>query len=344
MKRSLLTLGVLAGVFLFLTPGLSAAPFYQGKTLRVTVGHSAGGGFDLWARLVARHIGKHIPGRPDVIVDNITGAGGLIHVTQLFGSTKPDGLTVGHFNGAFLLSALFGQPGYTFDGQKFIYLGAVHKENPVYIMSKKSGITSAEKWRARALPATVGGFVPGNSLDNCHNVMKEVLGFPVKDVMGYKGTADILIAMDSGELAGGAIAWDTIKANRTRQIEAGDNVIVLQCTRKPLKDLSKVPRMIDQAQSREQQNLVELAVNMPNEFSKPWVVTPGTPRERVDILRKALQELGQDKEFLAEVDKMKFTFDPMTGDELTTAVTNALMVDATTKAKLKEILFKEEGK
>jgi NAD(P)-dependent dehydrogenase (short-subunit alcohol dehydrogenase family) len=100
MRRALPTIAVLAGVLLFTSFDLSGAQFYQGKTLRITVGHSAGGGFDLWARVVARHIGKHIPGKPDVIVDNITGTGGLIHVTQLFGSTKPDGLTIGHFNGS----------------------------------------------------------------------------------------------------------------------------------------------------------------------------------------------------------------------------------------------------
>jgi tripartite-type tricarboxylate transporter receptor subunit TctC len=100
----------------------AAAPFYQGKTVRVTVGFSAGGGFDLWARVVARHIGKNIPGNPTVIVENVTGAGGLIQTNQLFKGTKPDGLTIGHINGGLILGQMLGQPGYVPRTRRTMYL------------------------------------------------------------------------------------------------------------------------------------------------------------------------------------------------------------------------------
>ena len=290
--------------------------------------------------LSARHLGKHIPGNPTVIVENVTGAGGLIQMNQLFKATKPDGLTIGHINGGLILSQMMGQPGYDFDSTKFIYLGAANKENAIFVFSKKSGITSADKWRASTTPVKIGGLVPGNFVDNMDRVAKEVLGFPTQIVTGYKGTADILIAMDSGELAGGPPSWDGVKTSRKSALETGDMVVVLQGTAKPLKELPKVPRMIEYAKTEEQKKLVEVAVHNANDYSRPFALPPGTPKDRVDILRKAFQDTMTDKEFLAEIEKMQLTLDPMSANDLTAAVANSSKLDPAMKAKLKEILFK----
>lgn len=340
MRRALVIIGVLACFLQFASMGLTAPEFYEGKTVRLSVGFSAGGGFDLWARLVSRHLGKHIPGNPTVIVENVTGAGGLIQMNQLFKATKPDGLTIGHINGGLILSQMMGQPGYDFDSTKFIYIGAANKENAIFVFSKKSGITSAEKWRSSTTPAKIGGLVPGNFVDNMDRVVKEVLGFPTQIVTGYKGTADILIAMDSGELAGGPPSWDGVKTSRKNALETGDMVVVLQGTAKPLKELPKVPRMIEYAKTEEQKKLVEVAVHNANDYSRPFALPPGTPKDRVDILRKAFQDTMTDKEFLAEIEKMQLTLDPMSANDLTAAVANSSKLDPAMKAKLKEILFK----
>ena len=340
MKRLVVLVTAVVLLGFISTTSYAAAPFYQGKTLRVTVGFSAGGGFDLWARVVARHLGKHIPGNPTVIVENVTGAGGLIQMNQLFKGTKPDGLTLGHINGGLILGQMMGQPGYDFDPQKFIYIGAANKENAVFVFGKKSGITSAEKWRTSPTPVKIGGLVPGNFVDNMDRIMKDVLGFPTQIITGYKGTADVLIAADSGELAGGPPSWDNVKTNRKRALEVGDMIVVIQCTSKPLKELPNVPKMIDFAKTDEQKKLVQVAAHYANDYSRPFAVPPGTPKDRVDILRKAFQETMKDGEFLAEVDKMQMTLDPTTGDEMAAAVANSAKLDAATKAKLKDILFK----
>ena len=339
MKRLVLFVTVVMAVFISMT-SYAAAPFYQGKTLRVTVGFSAGGGFDLWARVVARHIGKHIPGNPTVIVENVTGAGGLIQVNQLFKATKPDGLTLGHINGGLILGQMMGQPGYDFDPQKFVYIGAANKENAVFVFGKKSGITSADKWRTSPVPVKIGGLVPGNFVDNMDRMMKDVVGFPTQIITGYKGTADILIATDSGELAGGPPSWDNVKTNRKRALDVGDMIVVIQCTAKPLKELPNVPRMIDQAKTDEQKKFVQIVAHYANDYSRPFAVPPGTPKDRADILRKAFQETMKDSEFLSEVEKMQMTLDPTTGDEMAAAVADSAKLDAATKAKLKDILFK----
>jgi tripartite-type tricarboxylate transporter receptor subunit TctC len=174
--------------------------------------------------------------------------------------------------------------------------------------------------------------------------MKDVLGFPTQIITGYKGTADILIASESGELAGGPASWDNVKTNRKRQIESGDTLVVLQCVTKPLKELPNVPKMIDFAKTDEQKKFVQIVVHYANDYSRPFAVPPGTPKDRVDILRKAYVDTMKDKEFLAEIDKMQLTLDPTTGEQLTTAVADSAKLDQATKVKLKEILFKAEGK
>ncbi len=339
MKR-FLCVAALVTLVIFGSADLFAASFYQGKTVRVMVGTTPGGGFDLWARVVARHIGKHIPGNPTVIVENIPGAGHLIMTNQFAKATKPDGLSIAYVNGGLILAQMLGQPGYEFDPQTFIYLGAVNKENDVIVFSKKSGITAVDKWANSPTPVKIGGLVPGNSIDNMARVAKEVLGLPSQIITGYKGTVDILVATDSGELAGGPASWDTMKANRKKALETGDMIIALQCVATPLKDLAKVPRMIDIAKTDEQKKLIDIVVHLGNDYSRPFAVPPGTPKDRVDILRKALRETAKDEAFVAELNKMQFTLDPSTAEDLTAAVANSAKLDQATKAKLKDILFK----
>jgi tripartite-type tricarboxylate transporter receptor subunit TctC len=339
MKRSLFV-GITVVFVMFASADVFAASFYQGKTVRVMVGTTPGGGFDLWARVVARHIGKHIPGNPTVMVENIPGAGHLIMTNQFAKATKPDGLSIAYINGGLILAQMLGQPGYEFDPQTFIYLGAVNKENDVIAFSKKSGINAVDKWVSSPTPVKVGGLVPGNSIDNMNRVAKEVLGLPTQIITGYKGTVDILVATDSGELAGGPASWDTMKVNRKKALETGDVVVVLQCVATPLKDLPKVPRMIDIAKTDEQKKLIDIVVHLGNDYSRPLAVPPGTPKDRVDILRKALQETAKDEGFLAEINKMQFTLDPTTAEDLAAAVANSAKLDQAMKARLKEILFK----
>lgn len=340
IRRTLCVASVLAAFLIFSSPAFSASPFYQGKTVRVTVGFSAGGGFDMWARAVARHIGRHIPGSPTVIVENLTGAGGLIQMNNLFKATKADGLTIGHVNGGLFLGQITGQPGYDFDPKKFIYIGSANKENTVIVLNSKTGIDSAEKWKTASTPVKLGGLVPGNFIDNIERAAKEVLGFPAQLISGYKGTADIRIAVESGELGGGAASWDSAKTGWKRSLESGEAKVVLQCVDKRMKDLPNVPTMGEFAKTDEQKGLIKIIVIYANDYSRPFAVPPGTPKDRVDILRKAFQETMKDAEFVAEINKMQMTLEPLDGEALTKAVVESASVDQAMREKLKAILFK----
>ena len=323
-------------------PLVSAAEtsFFEGKTMRIIVGFSAGGGYDTYARAISRHLGKHIPGNPTIIVENMTGAGSLISANHLYRVAKPDGLTMGHFDGLLFLKQVLEQPGIEFDARKFELVGAVAQEEVVYAMTKASGISSVEKWMASKTPVKMGGVAPGATPDNVVRILKAALGLPIHVVSGYKGTADIRLACESGELAGAGWAWTSMKVTWRKALETGDVVVVLQGVPKPFPDLPNVPLAIDLAKTDEARKLIEMGIHDPAVYARPLVLPPGTPKDRVKILRTALQKMLKDKEFLDEMDKAKLDLQPVSGDELEKVVGSLFSMDSVMAAKLKDILYK----
>ncbi|MBI2089459.1 MAG: hypothetical protein HYT78_12080 [Deltaproteobacteria bacterium] len=180
----------------------SAAPFYEGKTIRIIVGTAPGGGYDTYTRLLARHFGKYIPGSPTIIVDNMPGAGGLVSANHLFKVAKPDGLTIGHFVGGQFLQQLLGKSGIEFDALKFEYVGVPAQDNFVFGVARSTGITSIEQWLASKTAIKFGAIAPGDGTYDIPKVVEATLGLPIQVVSGYKGTAPIRLAFNSGEVAG----------------------------------------------------------------------------------------------------------------------------------------------
>ena len=319
---------------------LAAAPFYEGKTIRIIVGFSAGGGFDLYARAIARHMGKHIPGHPTIIVENMTGAGSLISANYLYKIAKPDGLTIGHFHGGLFLNQVLEQPGIEFDARRFEYIGAAVTEDSVYVFTKASGVTSLEKWVASKTPVKMGGSGPGNTADNLIRIAKAVLGLPIQLITGYKGTADLRLAAESGEIAGTAWSWYSMRVAWRNALESGDVFVVMQGVPKPFPDLPNVPLAFNLARTEEARQLIEVGIHSPGLITRGFVLPPGTPKERVQILVKAFQETLKDKEFLAESEKARLDLTPVTREEFEKAVAAMFKLNPSLSAKLKEILFK----
>ena len=204
-------------------------PFYKGKTVRLVVGFSAGGGFDVYSRAISRHLGKHLSGNPTVIVENMTGAGSLVAANHIFKVAKPDGLTIGNINGGIFVQQLLGWPGIEFDALKFEHLGVPVRDKSVCVMTKASGFNSFEKWTESKTPLKLGGTGPGSATHNIPLILKEALNLPIQLVSGYKGIADVRLAAEGGELAGVCgWTWDSLKATWTRALESGDAMVVLQ--------------------------------------------------------------------------------------------------------------------
>lgn len=339
MQKKILFL--LIPLCLIFTSNLCLASFYEGKTIRIIVGYSAGGGYDTYARVLARHMGRHIAGKPSIIVENMTGAGSLISANYLYKMAKPDGLTIGHFNGGLFFNQLMGQPGIEFEATKFEFIGAAVTEDCAFAFTKASGITSMEKWMTSKTPVKMGGVGPGAyAPDNVIRIVKAALGLPIQLITGYKGTADIRLACESGELAGTTWGWASMKATWRKALESGDVVIVLQAVPKPMPDLPNVPLAINYAKTEEARKMIELGIHNPSLFARPFVLPPGTPKENVQILRKAFQETLKDREFLAETEKAKLDLKPVTGEELEKAVADIFKMEPRLVAKMKDILFK----
>jgi tripartite-type tricarboxylate transporter receptor subunit TctC len=340
MRRPLVVLLVAPVAFALLagTPA-GAQSFFEGKTVRVIVGLAPGGGFDTYARVIGRHLGKHVPGSPTVIVDNMPGAGSLISANHVYKVAKPDGLTVGKFNGALILGQVLGQAGIEFDARKFEYVGAAVKEDVACGLTKASGITSIEKWMASPTPVKLGGVAPGASPDSTARVLKAALGLPIQLVSGYKGTSEIRLAAESGELHGGCWSWESMRATWRKAIEAGDVVPVVQVTARRFADLPNVPLAVDLAKSDEARRLIQVGVQNSSAFARPFVLPPGTPKERVAALRKAFVETLKDDAFRADADRAKLTLDPVSGEELERLVADVFTLDPALVAKLKAILY-----
>ena len=330
------TLGVLAVVD---RDPVRAQSSYDGKTLRIVVGLAAGGGFDTYARVLARYLGKHIPGNPTVIVENLTGAGSLISANHLYKVAKPDGLTMGHFVGSLFLGQAMGQPGIEFDARRFEFVGAAVKLDNVCALTKASGVTSLDQWMAAKTPVKLGGSGPGTPADNVPRILRAALGLPIQVVTGYKGTSQIRLAAESGEVAGGCWSWESMRVTWRSALETGDAVVVIQITPNSFPDLSTVPLATSLAKTEKARRLIEVGLQTSSAFSSPFVLPPDTPKDRVHVLRKAFQETLKDPAFITDANKAKLTIDPVSGEELERMVAALFTLDPPLLAELKKILY-----
>jgi tripartite-type tricarboxylate transporter receptor subunit TctC len=316
----------------------STHEFFKGKTVKILIGASAGGAFDTWGRMVGRHLGRQIPGNPVVVVENVTGAGGLILANQVYKTTKPDGLTIATFNGGLLMGQILGRPGIEFDAQRFEYLGVPTKFDSVCAFTKASGITSFDRWKASKAPVKVGGTAPGSNLVDIPKVLTAVFGLPTQIITGYKGFAEIRLAVDGGELAGACGGWDGLKLLWGKQIEAGDIVLIMQTRSQPLPDLPKVPLVMDFVSNDDDRQLIEAGIQYPALLSLAYALPPATPKDRVQLLRKAFTDTLASPDFLADVQKARLNVDLASGEELQRTVDRLFKLTPTVANRLKEIL------
>jgi tripartite-type tricarboxylate transporter receptor subunit TctC len=314
------------------------SPFYQDKVIRIVVGAAPGGGFDVYARALARHWGKYIPGNPQILVENQAGAATLLAAKNVF-RAKPDGLTVGNFISDIALGRLLNQPGVDFDFQKFEWIGVPVKDNIVCALTRASGITSIEKWKASKAPVKLGGTGRLVITDNAALVLKHVVGLPVHLVSGYTGTAPIRLAAESGELAGGCWQWESMKPTWRAGLQAGEVNIVVQMTAEPLPELAKVPLALSLVHSDEARKLIAATVQTTPAITRLYAVPPGTPKDRVKTLQKSFMDTMKDGDFLTEAKKSNIDIDPTSGEEAGKAIDNLFRLEPALVAKMKTILL-----
>jgi tripartite-type tricarboxylate transporter receptor subunit TctC len=334
---------LIVGMVLGLTISPSPAQdFYRNKTVHFVVAYAAGGGYDTYTRVIAKHIGKHIPGQPSTVVENRTGAGGLLAVNFLYNQAKPDGLTVGNWNGMLGLQQLLGLNGAEFDAQRFESIGAPIRPNPTCIIAKASGITTLEQWMGAKKPVKLGGLGPGTTNSDMARILSAALGLPTQLVEGYKGGADVRLALDSGELEGMCgVPWEIVKSTWRKQLEYMN--VVIQGMPKAHPDIPEVPLAINVAKTEEARQLIRVGLHNVTTVTQIYSAPPNTPKDRVQILRKAFLDTLKNPEFLADAKKAQLEFNPVAGEDVSEIISGFAQLSSSLKNRLKDILLPKKN-
>jgi tripartite-type tricarboxylate transporter receptor subunit TctC len=289
------------------------AAFYRGKQLRMIVGSAVGGGYDLFARIVARHIGAHIPGHPSVIVQNQPAAGGVVMANQVYGQGPKDGTVIGvPING--LPTAPLLQSGTQFDPTKFIWIGSTNRE--AYVAFVWHTVPVASIGELTSTEVVVGATTPGTTMVDFPLLVNDVLGFKFKVVRGYQGTPQINLAIERGEVQGmGGLGWASVKAQTPHWISGKKIRVLAQYGLNRYAELADVPTMLEFARSdADRQAMIMLFAR--TEYGRPYFLPPDVAPERVTALRRAFDATMRDPVFIAEAAKLEFDIDPLTGQQV----------------------------
>jgi tripartite-type tricarboxylate transporter receptor subunit TctC len=292
----------------------SPAEFYRGKTIELDIGYSAGGAYDVYARTLARHIGKHIPGNPTVVPKNVEGAGSLRLANTLYNAAPKDGTVIGTIGRGTGLDPLFGNKGAQFDGNKFNWIGSANNEVSICLAWHTTGIKTFEDVLTKEL--VVGASSPSADTYQFPKVINGVFGTKFKIVTGYPGGNDIGLALERGEVFGRcAFSWSGVKATHQDWLDAKKINILFQMGLARHSELPQVPLILDFAKTEEQKSILTL-VFARQVMAWPYLAPPGVPQDRVAILRKAFMDTFRDKEFLADAEKAKLEIAPVPGEQI----------------------------
>ena len=322
-------------------PGLAMADpvsdFYRGKSVELIVGFSPGGGYDVYARLVGRHMGKHIPGNPTIVVKNMEGAGSTRLANWLHAVAPKDGAVFGSFARGVPLDPLFGNPGPQFkDAAAFSYIGSANDEVSICGTTKTSGVGAFSDLLTKEL--VVGGFGAGTESEQHVKLLNAVLNTKFKLVKGYPGGNDVNLAMDRGEVQGRCgWSWTGVRAQFMDRVKDGSLVVLVQNSLARHPDLPDTPLIMDLARTDEQKQMLRLVLG-PQKMGRPFMGPPGIPRDRLEALRRAFDTTMKDPEFLKEADKAQLEISPITGDEMEKIIVDAYHTPAALVSRTAEAI------
>jgi len=299
------------------SPALAQSPeeFYKGQTVTIYVGLSVGGGYDSNARLVARYIGKYIPGQPQVVVKNMPGGGGLVMTNSVANAAPKDGLHIGAPQRGIAFEPLLGDASNAkFDPLKLQWLGSVNSDTSVAVATKRSGVTKWQDLKTKEL--IVAGTGVGTESVTVPYILRNILGFKYKVIAGYPGGSEMNLAMQRGEVDGrGTFSWTSLKPHLKDWVETGDVIILYQQGLRKHPDIPNVPLVTDLAENDEQKKVLRLQFTA-FELGRPLFVAEGVPADRVAALRRAFDQAMKDKELLADAETQKLEVNPTTGENM----------------------------
>lgn len=316
----------------------SVAEFYKGKSIYIVVGTAAGGGFDAYARMIARHLGKHIPGNPTIIPQNLDGGGGWRATQRVAQIAPPDGTTIGAILPPTLLDPLIGDPRKKLERFDLAFLGSASKNLAACFARTDAPVQSAQDLFEKELIVGTGNAT--STTFAFSTVLKNVLGAKLKLTAGYTGNAQLYVAMDRGEVQGmcgtSIIGVTSMRANWFKDKFAR---AILQENINGHPDLNAlgVPSVLSFAKTDEQRQMLELYYSQ-QEFGRPYVVNAKTPPDRLAALQKAFMDTMRDPELLRESEKLQLDIDPINGPEVAALLARAYASSPGAVAKLREAM------
>jgi tripartite-type tricarboxylate transporter receptor subunit TctC len=312
-------LGILSGVALTLslTHGAKAdavEDFYRGKTINLIVGFSAGGGYDTTARILAPYLKKYLPGNPSVVVQNMEGAGSLKAANYLYNVAPKDGTAIATFSRGTAMEPLIGTSSTQFDATKLTWIGSTTNEYSVFLLWNSAPVKTWNDMLKTEF--TVGGEGAGSDSDVYAMLVKNLFGAKLKLVSGYPGSAEIMLALERGELDGrAAFSWSSLKSSKPDWIRDKkiNYPVQLNTLRNP--ELPDVPLLADLAGTDRQRQIINLVLSR-QVMGRPFAAPPGVPEERKQALRKAFDAVMKDADFLAEAKQRKMDVNPVSGADV----------------------------
>src|ERR687887_537704 len=322
--------------FLSAVPNASAEDFYKGKTIRFIVGYAPGGGYDTYTRAIARVIGKYIPGNPSAVVENMEGAGSLLAANYMFNKAESDGLTVGNFNSGMVTQQALGSKGVRFDARKFGWIGAPVKGFPSCMIMGFTGLRNLDEVIKASAKLKFAGTRAGASGVDLPHLMNALMGTKFKVISGYKGTSETRLAMQRREADGICSGWESMRVTARSMLDAhGDDKLIPFIIYGKIEDpeVKDVPQFTDVIKGEENVKAFKTWAKQ-YDFQRPLMVPPKTPRERLQVLRAALQKTLTDPGFVAEAKHSKMLIDNVTGEEIEQTVNEILSISPQIKKKL----------
>jgi tripartite-type tricarboxylate transporter receptor subunit TctC len=310
--------------------------FYKDKTVELYIGYSVGGGYDTYARLLARHMGKHIPGNPTIVPKNMPGAGSLKLTNWLYEAAPKDGTVFGTVARAAPFDPLFGNEEAQFDAKEFTYIGSANNEVSVCAAMDSSGIKTVDDLKTKEL--IVGG--TGATADTVQfpKLVNAVLGTKIRIIDGYPGGNDVVLAMERDEVTGRCgWSWSSVKSQKMDWVNDGTVHILMQMSTEKHPDLPDVPLIMDLATSEDDKKLLRLAFAR-QALGRPYIAPPGIPEDRVEALRAAFDATMKDPEFLEEAAKADLEITPISGAGVEQLVLEAYETPQPIVDRISEIL------
>jgi tripartite-type tricarboxylate transporter receptor subunit TctC len=316
-----------------------AQSFYQGKTVTILVGSAPGGGYDLYARLLMRHMGKHTPGKPNLIIENMDGAGGLIAANHLYNRVKPDGLTFMIFNHMIMVRQNLGDPKVLLDVRKMKWIGSASGSPNICIVRRNARYQRIEDMIGAREPLIIGA-TPSSTREYYPKLMAEVLGANFKIITGYKSGGAIYVAIENGEVEGMCgLGWDSLQADRPHWLKEKFVTIFLQLDpAEKVPGLPNVPWIMDFVKTPTGRQLIETGMGTQS-IVRAFVAPAGVAPDRIEILRKAFAVTMKDPEFLADAARTNSDVSPQTGAEIEARIKRWFSTPPELVEKIRKIYF-----